>query len=42
MFVYNLENDRFLIFAITGVQANILSGEYSEPRTFGVRLSTKF
>ena len=42
MFVHNLENDRFLIFAITGVQANILSGEYSEPRTFGARLSTKF
>ena len=42
VFVRNIEGHRTLIYATPSVQANLLVGEYSPPRTYGVRVSTQF
>ena len=41
-YVHNLENDRILFYATTAVGANFVGGEFTPPRTYGVRVSAKF
>ena len=42
VFIRNIEDHRTLIYSTPSVQSNLLLGEYSSPRTYGVRVSTHF
>ena len=42
LYIHNLEDDRFQVYANPGVQANILVTDSAQPRLYGARLSAKF
>ena len=41
-YVHNLENERIQVYASPGIAANLVAATYNQPRTYGVRLSSKF